>query len=62
MTDRTSFRFPSALIFAGQLLFIATGIFHPAREPANSHPAVFAEYANSAYWGAVHMGRLCTQL
>jgi hypothetical protein len=57
VTDRTSFRFASALIFGGQLLFIAAGIFHPSREPANSHPAVFAEYANSAYWGAVHMGQ-----
>ena len=25
--------------------------------PANQHPEVFAEYANSAYWGAVHMGQ-----
>ena len=57
MTDRTSFRFPSALIFGGQLLFIVAGIFHPDRVPANSHPAVFEEYANSAYWGAVHMGQ-----
>ena len=57
VTDRTSFRFPSALIFGGQLLFIVAGIFHPDRVPANSHPAVFEEYANSAYWGAVHMGQ-----
>jgi hypothetical protein len=38
-------------------LFIAAGIFRPDRVPANSHPAVFEEYANSAYWGAVHMGQ-----
>jgi hypothetical protein len=39
------------------LLFIAAGSFHPDREPTNNHPAVFAEYANSACWGAVHMGQ-----
>lgn len=57
MSDRTSFRLPAALIFGGQLLFIAAGIFHPGSVPANDHPAVFAEYATSAYWGAVHMGQ-----
>ena len=57
MSDRTSFRLPAALIFGGQLLFIVAGIFHPGSVPANDHPAVFAEYATSAYWGAVHMGQ-----
>ena len=57
MSDRPSFRLPGALIFGGQLLFIAAGIFHPGSVPANDHPAVFAEYATSAYWGAVHMGQ-----
>jgi hypothetical protein len=57
VSDRTSFRVPAALIFGGQLLFIAAGIFHPGSVPANDHPAVFAEYATSAYWGAVHMGQ-----
>ncbi len=57
MNDRFSFRLASALVFGGELLFIGAGIFHPDRIPANSHPAVFEEYANSAYWGAVHMGQ-----
>lgn len=57
MNDRTSFRLASALVFGGELLFIAAGIFHPDRVPANQHPEVFVEYANSAYWGAVHMGQ-----
>jgi hypothetical protein len=57
VSDRPSFRLPAALIFGGQLLFIAAGIFHPGSVPANDHPAVFAEYATSAYWGAVHMGQ-----
>ena len=55
VTDRSSFRLASALVFGGELLYIAAGVFHPGRVPANQHPEVFAEYANSAYWGAVHM-------
>lgn len=57
MNDRPSFRLASALIFGGELLFIGAGMFHPATVAANQHPEVFAEYANSAFWGAVHMGQ-----
>jgi hypothetical protein len=57
VNDRSSFRLASVLAFGGQLLYIVAGVFHPDRVPANSHPAVFEEYANSAYWGAVHMGQ-----
>src|SRR5438874_13477402 len=57
VNDRTAFRLASSLIFGGELLFITAGIFHPDRVPANQHPEVFAEYANSVYWGAVHMGQ-----
>jgi len=47
----------AALIFGGELLYIGAGQFHPGSVPPNQHPEVFAEYANSAYWGAVHMGQ-----
>ena len=57
MNDRSSFRLASALVLGGELLFILAGVFHPDRVPANQHPEVFAEYATSAYWGAVHMGQ-----
>ena len=57
MNDRSSFRLAAALVFGGELLYIAAGVFHPGRVPANQHPEVFAEYANDAYWGAVHMGQ-----
>src|SRR5262245_51638576 len=57
VNDRSSFRLASALIFGGQLLYIGAGQFHPGSVPPNQHPEVFAEYANSAYWGAVHMGQ-----
>ena len=57
VNDRSSFRLASALVFGGELLYIGAGQFHPGRVPANQHPEVFAEYANAAYWGAVHMGQ-----
>ena len=57
VNDRSSFRLASALVFGGELLYIAAGVFHPDRVPANQHPEVFAEYANNANWGAVHMGQ-----
>jgi hypothetical protein len=57
VNDRSSLRLASALVFGGELLYIAAGVFHPGRVPANQHPEVFAEYANDAYWGAVHMGQ-----
>ena len=57
VNDRSSFRLASALVFGGELLYIAAGVFHPDRVPANQHPEVFAEYANSACRGAVYMGQ-----
>ncbi len=57
MNDRSSFRLASALVFGGELLYIGAGQFHPGSVPPNQHPDVFAEYANSAYWGAIHMGQ-----
>ncbi|HEV7663112.1 MAG TPA: hypothetical protein VGQ62_06220 [Chloroflexota bacterium] len=50
----------ATLLFAGEILFILVGIFHPAREAANSHAAVFAEYAQSEIWTAVHLGQFLT--
>jgi len=57
VNDRSSFRLASALVFGGELLYIGAGQFHPGSVPPNQHPDVFAEYANSAYWGAIHMGQ-----
>jgi hypothetical protein len=55
--DRTLLRLSATLLFAGELLSLLAGIFHPEREPANQHSAVFAEYASSAIWTAVHLGQ-----
>jgi len=57
MPDRNSFRFAASLMFAGTVFSLLVGLLHPGREPANDHPAVFAEYAASGTWTAVHLGQ-----
>jgi Domain of unknown function (DUF4386) len=54
--DRPSLRLSAALLLVGQVLFIVVGLFHPDGD-ANNHPAVFAEYAGSGSWTAVHLGQ-----
>jgi hypothetical protein len=43
-----------ALLVAGLAVSVVAELFHPSREPANDHPAVFAEYAASTDWLWVH--------
>ena len=57
MTDRKLLRLAAMLLFIGVLLSAVAGIFHPAREKANNHMAVFAEYASSGNWTAIHLGQ-----
>lgn len=54
--DRTSLRLPAALLFAGQLLYVAITLLHTGGE-ANNHPAIFAAYAASGIWTAVHVAQ-----
>jgi len=56
MNDRPSIRLPATLLLIGQVLFIVVTQLH-ADGPANNHHAVFAEYARSATWKAVHVGQ-----
>ena len=56
MIGRTSLRVAAMLLLAGQLLYIVITQFH-ADGDANNHPAVFAEYAGSGIWKAVHLGQ-----
>ena len=56
MIDRTSLRLSATLMLVGQLLYIVVTLFHADGE-ANNHPAVFAEYAGSRIWTAVHLGQ-----
>jgi len=56
MIDRTSLRLSATLLLVGQLLYVVITLFH-ADGDANDHPAVFAEYAASGTWTAVHVGQ-----
>src|SRR3954447_589348 len=49
-------RLSATLLLVGQLLYIVVTQFH-ADGPANNHATVFAEYAGSGIWTAVHLGQ-----
>jgi hypothetical protein len=51
--DRTTLRMAATLLLVGQLLYIVVTQFH-AGGAANDHPEIFAKYAGSQPWGAVH--------
>ncbi len=54
MIDRSSLRLSATLMLTGQLLFIVVTLFHADGE-ANNHRSVFADYAGSGSWKAVHV-------
>src|SRR5215204_4869643 len=56
MADRSLLRLSATLVVIGEVLFAIVTLFHADGE-ANNHPAVFAEYASSASWIAVHLGQ-----
>ena len=56
MADRSLLRLSATLVVIGELLFVLVTLFH-ADGDANNHRAVFAEYASSASWIAVHFGQ-----
>src|SRR6266487_334079 len=57
MANRNLLRLSATLLFVGVLFSLLVGLLHPSRENPNNHTAVFAEYANSADWTAVHLGQ-----
>src|ERR687886_1832496 len=56
MVDRSLLRLSMTMVVIGEVLFPIVTLFH-ADGPANNHPVVFAEYARSASWIAVHFGQ-----
>jgi len=54
--DRKSVRISATLLLVGQLLYIAITQMHAGGD-ANNHPAIFAAYARSEIWTAVHVGQ-----
>jgi hypothetical protein len=62
MINRSSLRMSATLLLAGQVLYILVTQFHTGGD-ANDHPAIFAAYAASGLWKAVHVGQfLCAAL
>lgn len=56
MIEGRTFRLSAVLLLGGFVLFVLMGLLHPGGQ-ANDHSAVFAEYAGSAAWTAVHLGQ-----
>ena len=51
-----SLRLSATLLLVGQLLYIVITQLHTGGD-ANDHPAIFAAYAGSGIWTAVHVGQ-----
>src|ERR687885_2235918 len=49
-------RASAALLLAGQVLYVVVTLFHTGGD-ANNHPAIFAAYAGSGSWTAVHVAQ-----
>jgi hypothetical protein len=56
---RASLRLSAGLMLAGQLAYIVVTLFHAGGD-ANDHHAVFATYARSGLWTAVHLGQFAS--
>ena len=59
MNDRpftSSLRLSATLLLVGQLLYIVVTQLHTGGD-ANDHPAIFAAYAGSGIWTAVHVAQ-----
>lgn len=54
--DGPSLRLSATLLLAGQLLYVFVTLLHTGGE-ANHHPAIFAAYAGSRIWTAVHVAQ-----
>jgi hypothetical protein len=54
--DRKSVRISATLLLVGQLLYIVITQLHVGGD-ANHHPAIFATYARSGIWTAIHVGQ-----
>jgi hypothetical protein len=54
--DRTALRLSATLLLIGQLLYVVITLLHTGGE-ANNHPAIFAAYASSGIWTAVHVAQ-----
>jgi hypothetical protein len=56
LPDRTALRLSATLLLVGQILYVVVTLLHTGGE-ANNHPAIFAAYASSEIWTAVHVAQ-----
>jgi hypothetical protein len=49
-------RLAAALLLVGQVLYVVVTLFHTGG-PANDHPTIFAAYAGSSDWTAIHVAQ-----
>jgi hypothetical protein len=54
---RPLFRMGTVAFVLGIVIFLVSSMFHPSREDPTDHLRVFAEYAQSNIWIAVHIGQ-----
>jgi hypothetical protein len=55
-------RLAGSLLVGGILLNVVVEAFHPSTEDLNDHARVFAEYARSDAWQAIHLGQFAAGL
>lgn len=55
-SDTQSLRLSATLLLVGQVSYVLVTVFHTGGE-ANDHPAIFAAYAASGVWTAVHVAQ-----
>jgi hypothetical protein len=56
MLDRKTLRAPAALLLGGLITYVVVTFLHTGG-PANDHKVIFADYAGSHDWAAVHLGQ-----
>jgi hypothetical protein len=54
--DHSALRLSATLLLVGQVLYVLVTLLHTGGE-ANNHPAIFAAYAGSGIWTAVHVAQ-----
>jgi hypothetical protein len=57
VAERASHLVAAVSLPLGVVLLALAELLHPSREDPNDHPAVFAEYAQSDSWIAVHLAQ-----
>jgi hypothetical protein len=57
MAEQITGRIGAIALTLGIVVLWVSTYFHPSREDPNDNPAVFAEYAQSDSWIAVHLGQ-----